>query len=81
MPEENKEMVDIDTSGPEVEVELPQEKEESKDETNLKDGGVADSAPEKPAESVNVQTEEQKPSEDVQATAEDAGDKLSLIHI
>ncbi len=75
MPEDNKEMVDIDTSGPEVEVELPQEKEESKDETNLKDGGVADSAPEKPTESVNVQTEEQKPSEDVQATAEDAGDK------
>ena len=45
MQEENKDMVDIDTSGPEVEVELPQEKEESKDETNLKDGGVADSAP------------------------------------
>ena len=29
MQEENKDMVDIDTSGPEVEVELPQEKEMS----------------------------------------------------
>ena len=75
MPEDNKDMVDIDTSGPEVEIELPQEKEENKDETNLKDGGVADSAPAEPVEQSDVQTEEQKPSENVQAVTEDASDK------
>jgi hypothetical protein len=79
MQEENKDMVDIDTSGPEVEVELPQEKEENKDETNLKDGGVADSAPAEPAEQPDVRVEEkkteQKTSESVQAATEDASDK------
>ena len=75
MPEENKDMVDLDTSGPEVEVALPQEKEEGKDETGLKDGGITvDTSPE-PAEQSDVQTEEQKPSEDVQAATEDASDK------
>ena len=75
MPEDNKDMVDIDTSGPEVEVELPQEKEENKDETNLKDGGVADSAPEEPVEQPDVKPEEEKTSENVQAATEDASDK------
>ena len=75
MPDENKDMVDLDTSGPEVEVALPQEKEEGKDETGLKDGGITvDTSPE-PAEQSDVQTEEQKPSEDVQAATEDASDK------
>ena len=75
MPEDNKDMVEIDTSGPEVEVALPQEKEEGKDETGLKDGGITvDTSPE-PAEQSDVQTEEQKPSEDVQAATEDASDK------
>ena len=75
MPEENKDMVDLDTSGPEVEVALPQEKEEGKDETGLKDGGITvDTSPE-PAEQSDVQTEEQKPSENVQAATEDASDK------
>ena len=75
MPEDNKDMVDIDTSGPEVEVELPQEKEENKDETNLKDGGVADSAPEESVEQPDVQPKEEKTSENVQAATEDASDK------
>ena len=75
MPEDNKDMVEIDTSGPEVEVALPQEKEEGKVETGLKDGGITvDTSPE-PAEQSDVQTEEQKPSEDVQAATEDASDK------
>ena len=75
MPEDNKDMVEIDTSGPEVEVALPQEKEEGKDETGLKDGGITvDTSPE-PAEQSDVQTEEQKPSEDAQAATEDASDK------
>jgi len=60
MPEEEKKTVDIDTSGPDVEVELPEEKTEevveqpTEDTTNeaqdLKDGGSADNTPEKPVE-------------------------------
>ena len=63
----NKEpTVDIDTSGPDVEVELPVEKTEEKGEdktyenereTKLEDGGVADNAPEKPVEQPDVQAE------------------------
>ena len=61
MPEaEEKKTVDIDTSGPDVEVELPEEKTEevaeqpTEDTTNetqdLKDGGSADDTSEKPVE-------------------------------
>ena len=60
MPEEEKKTVDIDTSGPDVEVELPEEKTEevvehpTEDTTNeaqdLKDGGSADNTPENPVE-------------------------------
>ena len=60
MPEEEKKTVDIDTSGPDVEVELPEEKteevaeqptEETTNETqDLKDGGSADDTSEKPVE-------------------------------
>ena len=60
MPEEEKKTVDIDTSGPDVEVELPEEKTEevveqqTEDTTNetqdLKDGGSADNSSEKPVE-------------------------------
>ena len=58
--------VDIDTSGPEVEVELPVEKTEEKGEdktyenereTKLEDGGVADNSSEKPVEQPNVQAD------------------------
>ena len=60
MPEEEKKTVDIDTSCPDVEVELPEEKTEevveqpTEDTPNeaqdLKDGGSADNTPEKPVE-------------------------------
>ena len=74
----NKEpTVDIDTSGPDVEVELPVEKTEEKGEdktyenereTKLEDGGVADSAPEKSDEQPDVQAE-------VQTADKQEGDK------
>ena len=75
MPEENKDMVDIDTSGPEVEVELPQEKEENQDETNLKDGGVADSAPAEPVEQPDVRNEKNEGGEVTQEADKNEGDK------
>ena len=75
MPEENKDMVDIDTSGPEVEVELPQEKEENQDETNLKDGGVADSAPAEPVEQPDVRNEKNEGGEITQESDKNEGDK------
>ena len=63
MQEEEKKTVDIDTSGPEVDVELPEEKTEevaeqptedktyeNERETKLKDGGSADDSSEKPVE-------------------------------
>ena len=60
MPEEEKKTVDIDTSGPDVEIELPEEKteevveqptEDTKNETqDLKDGGSTDDSSEKPVE-------------------------------
>ena len=75
MPEENKDMVDIDTSGPEVEVELPQEKEENQDETNLKDGGVADSAPAEPVEQPDVRNEKNEGGEVTQEADKNEGDQ------
>ena len=71
MPEEEKKTVDIDTSGPDVEVELPEEKTEevveqpTEDTTNeaqdLKDGGSADNTPEKPVEqSAGEQSDKQE---------------------
>jgi hypothetical protein len=75
MPEENKDMVDIDTSGPEVEIELPQEKEENQDETNLKDGGVADSAPAEPVEQPDVRNEKNEGGEVTQEADKNEGDK------
>ena len=74
----NKEpTVDIDTSGPDVEVELPVEKTEEKGEdktyenereTKLEDGGVADNSSEKPVEQPDVQA-------DVSRSEEKEGDK------
>ena len=59
----NKTLVDIDTSGPDVEIELPEEKTqkveeqptedktyENERETKLEDGGSADDSSEKPVE-------------------------------
>ena len=65
MQEEEKKTVDIDTSGPGAEVELPEEKKEetvveeqpkedktyeNERETKLEDGGSADDSSEKPVE-------------------------------
>ena len=58
MPEEEKKTVDIDTSGPEVEVELPEIKEE-KNETVENNTESTDSI-EKPSEQPAVQTSEEK---------------------
>ena len=69
MQEENK-TVDIDTSGPGAEIELPEEKteeivEQSAEDTNnetqeLKDGGSADDSSEKPDEQPDLQAEQKK---------------------
>jgi hypothetical protein len=58
MPEEEKKTVDIDTSGPEVEVELPEIKED-KNETVENNTESTDSI-EKPSEQPAVQTSEEK---------------------
>tara|TARA_R100001082_G_scaffold109859_1_gene88074 strand:+ start:726 stop:1685 length:960 start_codon:yes stop_codon:yes gene_type:complete len=58
MPEEEKKTVDIDTSGPEVEVELPEIKED-KNETIENNTESTDSA-EKPSEQPAVQASEEK---------------------
>jgi len=68
MQEEEKKTVDIDTSGPEVDVQLPEEKTEevaeqptedktyeNERETKLEDGGSADDSSEKPVEQSAVQ--------------------------
>ena len=65
---EEKKTIDIDTSGPDVDVELPEEKTEevveqptedktyeNERETKLKDGGSADDSSEKPVEQSAVQ--------------------------
>ena len=67
--EKQKETVDIDTSGPEVEVKLPEEKIKEEDktyederETKLEDGGVANDTPEKPVEQPAVQGSDKQES-------------------
>src|SRR5210317_1554401 len=70
MQENENKVVDIDTSGPGAEVELPEEKtgevveQPTEDTTNetqdLKDGGSADNAPEKSDEQSNVQGSDQQ---------------------
>ena len=62
MPEENKmntedkDIVDIDTSGPEVDVEL---KEETNDKNN-EDSNQSIDTPEKPSEQPDIQVSEQE---------------------
>jgi acyl transferase domain-containing protein len=67
--EKLKETVDIDTSGPEVEIKLPEEKIKEEDktyederETKLEDGGVADDTSEKPVEQPAVQESDKQQS-------------------
>jgi len=68
MPEEEKKTIDIDTSGPDVDVQLPEEKKEkvaeqpvedktyeNERETKLEDGGSADDSSEKSVEQPSVQ--------------------------
>ena len=66
MQEEEKKTIDIDTSGPDVDVELPEEKtkevveeqpteDKPNDTQELKDGGSTDDTPEKPVEQSTVQ--------------------------
>ena len=72
MPEEEKQKdtVDIDTSGPEVEVKLPEEKIKEEDktyederETKLEDGGGADDSSKESVEQPDVQADVQKSDE------------------
>jgi hypothetical protein len=67
--EKQKETVDIDTSGPEVEIKLPEEKIKEEDktyederETKLEDGGVANDTSEKPVEQPAVQGSDKQES-------------------
>ena len=71
MQEDDKKTVDIDTSGPGAEVELPEEKKEetvveqpqedktyeNERETKLEDGGSAGDSSEKPVEQPAVQAD------------------------
>ena len=75
--QEQEKMVDIDTSGPGVEVEIPEEKKkddvveqstedktyENERETKLEDGGSADDAIAEPSESAAVQENTEKKKE------------------
>ena len=75
MQEEEK-TVDIDTSGPDVDVQLPQEEpKEETNETNLKDGGIAVDTPKEPVEQSDAKPQEEKTSEDVQGTTKDESDQ------
>ncbi len=77
MQEEEKKTVDIDTSGPEVDIQLPEEKTEevaeqptedktyeNERETKLEDGGSAGDSSEKPVEQPDVQEDNSKQIEE-----------------
>ena len=74
MQEEEKKTVDIDTSGPEVDVQLPEEKTnedktyENERETKLEDGGIAGDSSEKSVEQSDV-------SDNVQTASDEKSDK------
>ena len=75
--QEQEKMVDIDTSGPGVDIEIPEEKKkddvveqptedktyENERETKLEDGGSADGAVAEPSESASVQENTEKKKE------------------
>ena len=68
--QEEKKTVDIDTSGPEVEVELPEDKTAGEDkthenerETKLEDGGSTDDTTKEPSEQSDVPVQEDKRQE------------------
>ena len=82
MPEEEKQKdtVDIDTSGPSVDVELPEDKTKNEEdktyenerETKLEDGGSADDSSKEPNQQPDVRVEENKTE---QTTDEKGSDK------
>ena len=95
MQEEDK-TVDIDTSGPDVEIELPQEKQEedkkevvveqtTEDTTNetqdLKDGGRAGDSSEKPVEQPSVQEDNKQQSESKEAEEYSEGVKKRIAKL
>ena len=85
MPEDKKEvqteqMVDLDTSGPEVDVALPEEKEqpvqeEVHAETDNKDSDKSDDSSEKSDEQLDVRDSKDEGGEVVQKTSEKGSDK------
>ncbi len=80
MPEEKK-TVDIDTSGPEVNVQLPEEKEEDKtyeNETTVQDNSESANTSEKSDVSADVQESKQEDTkeEKVEAEAKEEKDEL-----
>ena len=86
--EKLKETVDIDTSGPEVEIKLPEEKIKEEDktyederETKLEDGGVADDTPEKPVEQSAVQgsDKQQSNSQEVEDYSEGVKKRIAKL--
>ena len=83
--QDKEKTVDIDTSGPEVEVELPTQENdktsgedkshENERETKLEDGGSADDTTKEPSEQSNVRDENNEGGEVAQKTYEVKSDK------
>ena len=64
MPEEEKKTVDIDTSGPAVDVELPQEKENENVQTDNDTTDVVDAASESTDTTTSVEEEKKEEATD-----------------
>jgi hypothetical protein len=94
MQEEEKKTVDIDTSGPEVDIQLPEEKTEevaeqptedktyeNERETKLEDGGSAGDSSEKPVEQPSVQEDNKQQSESKEAEEYSEGVKKRIAKL
>ena len=94
MQEEEKKTVDIDTSGPEVDIQLPEEKTEgvveqptedktyeNERETKLEDGGIAGDSSEKPVEQSAVQEDNRQKdnSKDVEEYSEGVKKRIAKL--
>ena len=94
MQEEEKKTVDIDTSGPEVDIQLPEEKTEevveqptedktyeNERETKLEDGGSAGDSSEKPVEQSAVQEDNRQKdnSKDVEEYSEGVKKRIAKL--
>ena len=94
MQEEEKKTVDIDTSGPEVDIQLPEEKTEevaeqptedktyeNERETKLEDGGSAGDSSEKPVEQSAVQEDNKQKdnSKDVEEYSEGVKKRIAKL--